>query len=173
MRFLGLHWTTDDGTPLQVRIETRTLQCWARSCPRGGEWTAWRRLDVKRDADGTLDETCMNAIHARVADACDRLARACSIYLSGAVTGVGTLDGSGDVHIITTRSNAGDANEDDAISALERRVAALETQSGSGGGTGSRLDKLEKRQGNLIQAMQSIYYNSGLWNEPKIFNPDA
>lgn len=156
MKFYGLHWIADDGTPMQVRIETRTLRCWARSCPRGGEWTAWRRLDVERNSDGTLNETCMNAIHAKVADACNKLARTCSIYLSGAVTGAGILDGSGDVHIVTSLGEGGGDNQGGAIESLEQRVAALEAQSGSGGDAGSRLGKLEMRQANIIAQIRTF-----------------
>lgn len=127
MKYYGLHWIADDGTPLQVRIETRLQEVWARSCPRGGEWTAWRRLDVNRNADNTLNETVANATNAKTADVATRLAKAVTINLQGAVTGTGTFTGANDIYINTTAgSSSGAGSLESKINALEQRVAALE-----------------------------------------------
>lgn len=64
MKYYGLHWTSDDGTEIQARLALENLELWARSCPRGGEWSAWRRLDVVRGADGVLQEIAQKAIAA-------------------------------------------------------------------------------------------------------------
>lgn len=133
MRFYGLHWTSDGGCPLQVRIDTRTLEVWARSCPRGGEWTPWRRLDVYRNADGTLNETVYNC------ETANRLANPVTINLSGAVTGYAQFDGSGDVNIVTAKgSGDGDTGGSDTGD-IETRLARVEELLGYYGHTIQRI----------------------------------
>lgn len=127
MIFYGLHWTFNGETPLQIRIETRTCEVWARSCPRGGEWTAWRRLDARRKADGTLDEVADKAINAETADTAVRLARPVTFNLTGAVVGNGQFDGGSNVFIKTSIGSAGELGElQKRLKELEMRVASLE-----------------------------------------------
>lgn len=76
MKHYGLHWTSDDGTEIQIRIALEILELWARACPRGGEWSAWRRLDVRRGADGILLETVRKALSADSAQKADTAAKA-------------------------------------------------------------------------------------------------
>lgn len=167
MKFLGLHWKTDDGTPLQLLIENRKLHVWARSCPRGGEWTAWRRLDVDRNADGTLNETVANATNAKTADTATRLAKTISINLTGAVTGTGYLDGTQDVHIETSGGSGGDSgNVSGSIADLSNRIAGLEAKCASL--NTDTLAKLENRQNNIIAQirhfMPYIHPESNPWD---------
>lgn len=131
MKFYGLHWVANDGTPMQLRIETRTLEIWGRSCPRGGEWTAWRRLDVYRNADGTLNETVNNASHADKADTAVRLESPITINLAGVITGTGKFDGANNVIINTEYGSGGDSDTASRLKAMEKRIEELEASSGS------------------------------------------
>lgn len=76
MKYYGCHWTSDDGTELQIRLDIESLEFWARSCPKGGEWQAWRRLDVKRDLSGILLETVAKALKAESAETAAKAALA-------------------------------------------------------------------------------------------------
>ena len=119
MKFYGLHFYSDDKTPLQVAVDMSKQQVFARSCPNG-EWTAWRRLDVMRNADGTLAEEVAEATHAKRADTAGKFARPMKIVFTGDVTGTASFDGSEDISVrlyasgITRR-----------LSELEGRVAGL------------------------------------------------
>ncbi|WP_165178116.1 hypothetical protein [Desulfovibrio sp. ZJ369] len=72
MYYYGLHFVGSDKVPVQVRVHTQKTEIWARSAPNG-EWTPWRRLDVTRNADGTLAEQVSEATHAKDADTAGRL----------------------------------------------------------------------------------------------------
>lgn len=148
MNFLGLHWKTDDGTPLQLLIENRTLHVWARSCPRGGEWTGWRRLDVERNADGTLNETVATATNAKSADTATRLAKAVSINLTGAITGSAIFDGAQDVFIET-----GGGSLSDRVSALEGGLPPNEVH--------DHLSRLWNTVGGLLEDVDKLKKNMG------------
>lgn len=154
MNFLGLHWKTNDGTPLQLLIENRTLHVWARSCPRGGEWTGWRRLDVERNADGTLNEIVASATNAKTADTATRLAKAVAINLTGAVTGTGYFDGSQDVYIETIADNSGSSEISGSLADLSNRIAALEAKCASL--NNETISRLENRQNNIISEIRSL-----------------
>lgn len=93
MKYYGLHFTGSDHTPLQVRVDTRTQQVFARSCPNG-QWTSWRRLDVLRNADGTLAEEVEEATHAKKADSAGRWTWPMRLTFTGDVTGQVMFDGS-------------------------------------------------------------------------------
>lgn len=167
MNFYGLHWICSDGTPLQIKLETRTLHLWARSCPRGGEWTKWRRLDVDRNEDGTLNESVSNASHATTADTATRLARSIRINLTGAVTGSGETDGTQDVNIVTVGENGVTDAVNDLIQKLTARVEALEAKCASlEPGT---IATIQNRQNNIISEIRSL--RNMVFNDAD-FDPD-
>lgn len=122
MKFYGLHFVGDDRTPLQVCVDTRNQRVFARSCPNG-EWTSWRRLDVMRNADGTLAEEVAEATHAKSADVASRLRTAMRMLFKGDVTGEVRFDGSIDVEVNLSSAR---------LNSLESRIAALEKSSSSG-----------------------------------------
>lgn len=97
MHYYGLHFVGSDKVPVQVRVHTKETEIWARSAPKGGEWTAWRRLDVTRNADGTLAEQVAEATCAKRADTALRLANPIKLTFTGDVTGGVSFDGSGNV----------------------------------------------------------------------------
>lgn len=120
MLYYGLHFTSDDNTPLQVRVDTKTQQVFARSCPNG-QWTAWRRLDVLRNPDGTLAEEVSEATHAKRADSAGRLSRPVKIIFAGDVSGEAIFDGSNDITIQLTVQKLTDIlNKLDKISVSSR-----------------------------------------------------
>lgn len=98
MKYYGLHFVGDDKTPVQVCVDTRSQRVSARSCPNG-EWTEWRRLDVMRNADGTLAEQVSEATHAKSADTAGRLKTAVLLKFTGDVSGQVRFDGSQDVEV--------------------------------------------------------------------------
>lgn len=107
MKYYGLHFVGDDKTPVQVCVDTRKQRVFARSCPNG-EWTAWRRLDVMRNADGTLAEEVAEATHAKRADAANRLSNPMKITFSGDVSGEVSFDGSVNVTCVVSIPGLGD-----------------------------------------------------------------
>lgn len=124
MKYYGLHFVGDDLTPIQVRFGLNDQQCWMRSCPNG-EWTAWRRLDADRNADGTLDETVSNAKTADTAMKAKRLEKTVTISVSGDMTGSVSFDGSQEAVSLSLSA----VNQEDysgPIDDLKKRVAALE-----------------------------------------------
>ncbi len=119
MRYYGLHFVGDDRTPVQVCVDTRKQRVFARSCPNG-EWTAWRRLDVTRNQDGTLAEQVSDATHAKSADTAVRLQNSPLLKFSGDVTGQAIFDGSSNVEITLSISS---------LSGILSRLSALEKRS--------------------------------------------
>lgn len=97
MHYYGLHFVGSDKIPVQVRINTRKTEIWARSAPKGGEWTTWRRLDVTRNADGTLAEEVAESTHAKRADTALRLTYPMKLTFGGDVIGEVSFDGSANV----------------------------------------------------------------------------
>lgn len=134
MNFYGLHFVGDDKIPVQVRLSTSNQQIWARSAPNG-EWTEWRRLDVKRNADGTLAEEVTEATHAKSADAAGRLKNQVKITFSGDVSGSVSFDGSASVACALSIAGLGSLSS--SISSLDSRISALETAKSSNNNTGS------------------------------------
>ncbi len=126
MIFYGLHFVGDDKVPVQVRVSTSNQQIWARSAPNG-EWTAWRRLDVKRNLDGTLAEEVAEATHAKSADTAGRLKYPTKITFSGDVSGSVSFDGSVNVACALSISAIGSLGN--RISKLEERINNLGTGS--------------------------------------------
>lgn len=125
MIFYGLHFVGDDKVPVQVRVSTSNQQIWARSAPNG-TWTEWRRLDVRRNLDGTLAEEVAEATHAKSADTAGRLKYQTRITFSGDVSGSVSFDGS---------TNVSCALSIPAIGSLSSRISKLEERidnSGSG-----------------------------------------
>ena len=125
MIFYGLHFVGDDKVPVQVRVSTSNQQIWARSAPNG-TWTEWRRLDVRRNLDGTLAEEVAEATHAKSADTAGRLKYQARITFSGDVSGSVSFDGS---------TNVSCALSIPAIGSLSSRISKLEERidnSGSG-----------------------------------------
>lgn len=93
MRFYGLHFVGSDKIPVQVRVNTKKTEIWARSAPNG-EWTPWRRLDVTRNTDGTLAEEVAEATHAKRADTALRLTYPMTLTFTGDASGNVSFDGS-------------------------------------------------------------------------------
>lgn len=125
MIFYGLHFVGDDKVPVQVRVSTSNQQIWARSAPNG-TWTEWRRLDVRRNLDGTLAEEVAEATHAKSADTAGRLKYPTRITFLGDVSGSVSFDGS---------TNVSCALSIPAIGSLSSRISKLEERinnSGSG-----------------------------------------
>ena len=129
-KYYGLHWTDDDGTPIQIILDLQKVRAWARSAPNG-EWTAWRRLDVTRNADGTLAEEVAEATHAKHADKATSLYNPIRLTFNGDVSGSVKFNGSGDTTI--TLSVPG-------LSSLSSRVSALEGRTSSYGYSSSYND---------------------------------
>lgn len=117
-KYYGLHWTDDDGTPIQIILDLKKVRAWARSAPNG-EWTAWRRLDVTRNADGTLAEEVAEAAHAKQADQATSLLNPIKLIFNGDVSGEVKFNGSGNT-TITLRVPG--------LSSLSSRVANLENR---------------------------------------------
>lgn len=107
MRFYGLHFVGSDKIPVQVRVNTKKTEIWARSAPNG-EWTPWRRLDVTRNADGTLAEEVAEATHAKRADTALRLTYPMELSLTGDVSGEVSFDGSVNVTCVVSIPGLGD-----------------------------------------------------------------
>lgn len=159
MKFYGLHWKASDGTPLQIRIETRTMEMWARSCPRGGEWTAWRRLDVYRKADGTLDEVVAQATNAKNADTATRLATPVTINLNGEVVGSGIFDGANSIYISTRLGSASETGAlQTQVDTLKQKLSEIEAgNTGAATDMKNRITKLEKD----IAHLQALHNSGG------------
>lgn len=70
MKYYGLHFTSSDRDPVQVRIDTGdgSLSVWARYAKKNGAFSEWRRLDAQYDSDGVLETTVKEALHALEAD---------------------------------------------------------------------------------------------------------
>ena len=123
MLYYGLHFTSDDRVPVQVRVDTSTQAVWARTAPRGGAWTEWRRLDVMRNPDGSLAERIAEAVHAQRSDTAGRLSRAMKLVVTGDATGTVSFDGAGDVTLFL---NVG------ALASIHSRLDALENRFNGG-----------------------------------------
>nr|DAJ67744.1 MAG TPA: Dec protein, OB-Fold, Decoration, VIRAL PROTEIN [Caudoviricetes sp.] len=123
MKYYGLHFVGDDKTPVQVRVNTSNQQIWCRSCPKG-EWTAWRRLDVERKLDGTLDEEVAESTHAKNADVAGKLRYAVRLEMTGDAFGEASFDGSQNTSINLSIP---------ALSGILNRLDALEKKSASWG----------------------------------------
>lgn len=132
MNYYGLHFVGDDGIPVQVRVSTSNQQIWARSAPNG-EWTVWRRLDVKRNADGTLAEEVTEATHAKSADAAGRLKLQTKITFGGDVSGNVSFDGSANVACVLSIPAIGSLSG--RISSLEERINNIGTGSNNNYGS--------------------------------------
>lgn len=136
MQYYGLHFVGADNVPVQVRINTRDLQIWARSAPNGS-WNEWRRLDVPRNSDGTLTAGVSEATQAKSSDSAGRLKYPFKITFTGDATGSLSTDGSGDVSCaLTIPSLSSLSSLSSRISALEERINNLSNTnpySGSGG----------------------------------------
>ncbi len=130
MYYYGLHFVGSDKVPVQVRVHTKKTEIWARSAPNG-EWTPWRRLDVTRNADGTLAEQVNEATHAKDADTAGRLRKPALLTFTGGVSGKVGIDGSEDVQVSLSVPQL--ASLESRIAALESRIAALEGRGSYGG----------------------------------------
>lgn len=94
--FYGLHFTSDAGVVFQIAVNTANCHIFCRATRSGG-WSPWRRVDVERNADGTLNERVAEATHARRADTAARLAYPMKWTFTGDVRGEVSFDGSGNV----------------------------------------------------------------------------
>lgn len=91
--FYGLHFTSDAGVVFQVAVNTANCHIFCRAT-KNGAWGAWRRVDVERNSDGTLNERVAEAVHAQRADAAMRWLYAMKLTFSGDVRGEISFDGS-------------------------------------------------------------------------------
>ena len=114
MKYYGLHFTGDDKEPLQVRVSMENQQIWCRSCING-EWTAWRRLDVERNAEGEIDEKIAN-LKALTAE---RLANPFVLRITGQGSGSARIDGALDTDL---------GLEIPALEDIFKRLGALEEE---------------------------------------------
>lgn len=105
--YYGLHFISDAKIPMQVRVHSATLRIYCRAAPNG-EWGAWRRLDVDRNADGSLKETVASSNHAKSADAATRFKLPMKITFNGGVSGSVSFDGSEDVSCALSANVDGD-----------------------------------------------------------------
>ena len=121
-KYYGLHWTDDDGTPIQLILDLKKVRAWARSAPNG-EWTAWRRLDVTRNPDGTLAEEVAEATHAKHADKATSLYNPIKLIFTGDVKGEVKFNGSGDTTINLTVPGLSSLSS--RISSLESRISSM------------------------------------------------
>lgn len=117
MYYYGLHFVGSDKVPVQVRVHTKQTEIWARSAPNG-EWTPWRRLDVTRNADGTLAEEVAEATHAKRADTALRLTYPMTVTFTGDVSGAVSFDGS--VNVTCAVSIPGLVNIQTRLDKLEK-----------------------------------------------------
>lgn len=91
--FYGLHFTSDAGQVCQVRVNTANGHVHLRAT-HNGDWSAWRRVDVERNADGTLAEEVQDATNAKRADVAGRLSGSVTLTFEGDVSGIVRFDGS-------------------------------------------------------------------------------
>ena len=89
----GLHFVSDAGEALQIRVDTNDCSLHVRSTNKGA-WGTWRRLDVQRNADGTLNAEVAKAARATSADTAVKLAKPIKITFTGGASGSATFDGS-------------------------------------------------------------------------------
>lgn len=146
MQYYGLHFVGADNVPVQVRINTRDLQIWARSAPNGS-WNEWRRLDVTRNTDGTLTAGVSEATQAKSSDIAGRLKYPFRITFTGDVSGSLSTDGSGDVSCELSVASLSDLSNKN--SSLSKEITDLK----------NRISSLEERVNNLPST--NPYYGSG------------
>lgn len=99
--FYGLHFTSDTGQICQVAVNTANCHIFLRALVNGS-WTGWRRVDVERNADGTLNERVAEATRAQRADTAMRFVFPVRIILAGEAAGSVLTDFSGDTTISLT-----------------------------------------------------------------------
>lgn len=118
MRFFYiLHFESDTGHVGHIALHLPTGRIYSRMSFKGGEFSSWRRLDVTRRADGTLNEKVYEADRAQTADTAGRLRTPIKITFTGDVSGVVAFDGSMNVSCSLSIP---------ALAALEKRISDLE-----------------------------------------------
>lgn len=121
MRFFYiLSFESDAGHVGHVALHLPTGRIYSRMSYQGGEFSQWRRLDVERKANGTLNEKVEEAERAQTADTAGRLRTPIKITFAGDVSGVVAFDGS--MNVSCTLSIP-------ALAALEKRIKDLEDSS--------------------------------------------
>jgi len=136
MKYHGLHFSSDDNEPTQVRFSMDNQQCWVRTCPQG-QWTPWRRLDVMRNADGTLNERVAESSNAKTADKAKSLNRAVTIVLTGDASGSVSFDGSETSDVVLNVSIGALGQTNTSLADLEKRVTRLERNSSNDSWSGN------------------------------------
>lgn len=94
--YYGLHFTSDSGQVCQLTINTSNCRVFLRATVNGA-WQAWRRVDVERNADGTLREKVSESTRAQQADTAGRLRVPITLTLTGQAAGAASFDGSQNV----------------------------------------------------------------------------
>jgi hypothetical protein len=89
----GLTFDSDMAEDIQVHVDAKDCTVYARSTTGGG-WSAWRRLDVKRLPDGTLDEKVNRTVGADKADKADRFTTPVTVTFTGDIAGELSFDGA-------------------------------------------------------------------------------
>lgn len=118
MRFFYLlSFESDTGHVGHFALHLPTGRIYSRMSFKGGEFSRWRRLDVTRRADGTLNEKVYEADRAQTADTAGRLRTPIKISFTGDVNGVVTFDGS---------MNVSCALSIPALATLEKRIKDIE-----------------------------------------------
>lgn len=120
----GLHFECDANITAQFSLDTANGNIYCRYSS-GGSWSAWRRLDVTRNQDGTLIAKVQECERARQADVASRLRYPVKMTFGGDVQGSVSFDGSGEAHCnLTLTSTAGGPS--DKIKDIEKRLASIE-----------------------------------------------
>ena len=91
--YYGLNFSSDMGESIQLIVDLESLAVEARSTT-GGEWREWRRLDTRRNADGSLNETVAGAISAQYAERADKFSQPVKVTFTGDISGALEFDGS-------------------------------------------------------------------------------
>ena len=94
----GLHFISDTGQVCQVVVNTTTCHVFLRATINGA-WSSWRRVDVERNADGTLAERVAEAAEAQRAGVAMRLQNPMRLALTGDAVGTVSFDGSQNVEM--------------------------------------------------------------------------
>ena len=89
----GLQFKSDTGETAEIVIDTESMQLKFRAT-EGGEWRDWKRADVDRTPDGTLNEVVFETASAKKAEVANKWTNPVTVMFTGGAVGSVTLDGS-------------------------------------------------------------------------------
>lgn len=119
--FYFLHFTSDEGHVGQMALHIPSGKIYSRTSYKGDAFAPWRRLDVNRRADGTLDEAVHECAVAKTASEAKKLSLPITLTFGGHISGTVSFDGSQNV---TCTLSAADIHQ--RLAALETRIKRVE-----------------------------------------------